>query len=314
MPIDPSFDITRQPCRHRQIHAPARGATRSRTPIRVSPSSFNPRARAGRDRLIGRRRCRTRCFSPRARVGRDLRGHQASPQHPVSIRAPTWGATIDVHLHRDRHIVQIHAPRGARPISARTSSRASCFNPRARAGRDSALHTVTTWPASFNPRARAGRDTPSRPASWQSSMFQSTRPRGARPVPSPPGCPRHRFNPRARAGRDRRRYGWRQALLVSIHAPARGATRPQDRAHAYLGFQSTRPRGARHFGNEIVPIVVEFQSTRPRGARRCPKINLQRLKSFQSTRPRGARRYTGSIPYPSSQFQSTRPRGARPRR
>ena len=27
VPINPSFDITRQPCRHRQIHAPAWGAT-----------------------------------------------------------------------------------------------------------------------------------------------------------------------------------------------------------------------------------------------------------------------------------------------
>lgn len=30
VPIDPSFDITRQPCRHRQIHAPAWGATKRR--------------------------------------------------------------------------------------------------------------------------------------------------------------------------------------------------------------------------------------------------------------------------------------------
>src|SRR5690606_11623598 len=55
------------------------------------------------------------------------------------------------------------------------------------------------------------------------------------------------FNPRARVGRDRH---WRAQLHthvhVSIHAPAWGATAMfSPGAWFGLGFQSTRPRGAR---------------------------------------------------------------------
>ena len=56
------------------------------------------------------------------------------------------------------------------------------------------------------------------------NMFQSTRPRGARPHRRLPPAPRRRFNPRAHGGRDR--GGWR---AYAWSAP----------------FQSTRPRGAR---------------------------------------------------------------------
>ena len=104
-------------------------------------------------------------------------------------------------------------------------------------------------PIRFNPRARAGRDRESALVSAASDTFQSTRPRGARPpvdvgrvVISVCFNPRARagrdakfadqlsiitdsFNPRARAGRD---FHLRCALGyddVSIHAPARGATR-----------------------------------------------------------------------------------------
>ena len=60
---------------------------------------------------------------------------------------------------------------------------------------------------SFNPRAREGRDRCARP----------------------PTARRSRFNPRAREGRDGRRDVFGPRLhLVSIHAPARGAT-PADR-------------------------------------------------------------------------------------
>jgi len=54
----------------------------------------------------------------------------------------------------------------------------------------------------FNPRARAGRDLPKRwlVLSWQ--LFQSTRPRGARPNALELFTRYLSFNPRARAGRD----------------------------------------------------------------------------------------------------------------
>ena len=54
------------------------------------------------------------------------------------------------------------------------------------------------------------------------------------------------FNPRARAGRDENiRLERRIVDLVSIHAPARGATEAPCVIDLRSKFQSTRPRGAR---------------------------------------------------------------------
>jgi len=78
-----------------------------------------------------------------------------------------------------------------------------CFNPRAREGRDRIVNGKSPGNIRFNPRAREGRDL-----SWNhhyevASLFQSTRPRGAR--------------------RNLRAMIWWR-FRVSIHAPARGAT------------------------------------------------------------------------------------------
>ncbi len=124
-------------------------------------------------------------------------------------------------------VFQSTRPRGARQYKTITFSHVYSFNPRARAGRDLVgerdnriIYRVSIHaPARgatfckpsgsrsytrFNPRARAGRD-----AAVVSTIL-------------PDGC----FNPRARAGRDRvHRAFYRQRRNVSIHAPARGATR-----------------------------------------------------------------------------------------
>ncbi len=101
-----------------------------------------------------------------------------------------------------------------------------------------------------------------------------------------------------------------------------------------LGFQSTRPRGARRADLIVRRCKAKFQSTRPRGARllhrghfaRGAKVSihapawgatvvfpvlLSSFPQFQSTRPRGARRKAKLGGDHKSEFQSTRPRGAR---
>ena len=75
-------------------------------------------------------------------------------------------------------------------------------------------------------------------------MFQSTRPRGARLSP-----PIHAAY-----------------FVVSIHAPAGGATMYSLAAVEYFGF-NPRARGGRDFKNDNVIFIYVFQSTRPRGAR-----------------------------------------------
>ena len=128
---------------------------------------------------------------------------------------------------------------------------------------------LSTREQGFNPRARAGRDRsylfkPARP-----TRFQSTRPRGARPgLGTVLNVSYEGFNPRARAGRDAARGGRPSSTLVSIHAPARGAT--------------TCPP-AKSLRNEV-SIHAPARGATSRLA------TSRRRKSFQSTRPRGARR------------------------
>ena len=183
---------------------------------------------------------------------------------------------------------------------------------------------------SFNPRARGGRDVydGSEVAIY---VFQSTRPRGARPDADVSV----------------------EEINVSIHAPAGGATGIPAARNQSACF-NPRARGGRDYRVLISAAVRAFQSTRPRGARRrriqtglgcavsihAPAggatvlcISLARLSLFQSTRPRGARlgpvirsnpdlvsihAPAGGATRPVlismwfTAFQSTRPRGARP--
>ena len=101
--------------------------------------------------------------------------------------------------------VSIHAPaRGATGAGGRADGRIDRFNPRSRTGSD--LSTTSSIQAGhgFNPRSRTGSDT--RP------MRSSRR--------SVAG-----FNPRSRTGSDRAvRFLSVCSGIVSIHAPARGAT------------------------------------------------------------------------------------------
>ena len=181
--------------------------------------------------------------------------------------------------------------------------------------------TATRWPrlqprSCFNPRARVGRDGLVCIDADRYMPFQSTRPRGARRLggpklgrvrvvsihapawgatttPSRPltrdqvsihapawGATAHRarraslracFNPRARVGRDARTHATDDdaGACVSIHAPAWGATASglPDAAMALLGFNPRARVGRDLHLTSDDPSSDAFQSTRPRGAR-----------------------------------------------
>ena len=96
----------------------------------------------------------------------------------------------------------------------------------------------------FNSRAREGRDPHGVTAEQLGALFQFTRPRGARLSAGvrSAGCG-SRFNSRAREGRDDPLT--LAALLenVSIHAPARGATRQTNPRGGCRGFNSRAREG-----------------------------------------------------------------------
>ena len=130
-------------------------------------------------------------------------------------------------------------------------------------------------------------------------MFQSTRPRGARPPdwrrdrPAEPvsihapawGATRRKnagrtcrpcFNPRARVGRDTIvRVHSGRSRAVSIHAPAWGATGPAGfQTGAVTGFNPRARVGRDPFFHCSNGVPLKFQSTRPRGARPAGQVEL----------------------------------------
>ena len=148
----------------------------------------------------------------------------------------------------------------------------------------------------FNPRARVGRDRSVPVGPLPSSLFQSTRPRGARrdggrhtlgnsgvSIHAPAWgattadpercCGSMSFNPRARVGRDPRplrassgRPGFNPRARVGrdegkvFTAPIKGSFNPRARVGRDVRTYAT------------FTAVSSFQSTRPRGARRAANL------------------------------------------
>ena len=78
--------------------------------------SFNPRARMGRDRTLGRRCQSPQGFNPRARMGRDRLDYPNNGfAQRVSIHAPAWGATRRLGAGVSHGQFQSTRPHGARP-------------------------------------------------------------------------------------------------------------------------------------------------------------------------------------------------------
>ena len=132
------------------------------------------------------------------------------------------------------------------------------FNPRARVGRDLGAQAGASLAVDFNPRARVGRDD----------------------ILAGYGTEYTDFNPRARVGRDIpedivatrimisiHAPAWGATIVIgdffktrriSIHAPAWGATQPQEGELLHAEFQSTRPRGARQIVRKLSRSGVNF--------------------------------------------------------
>ncbi len=297
-----------------------RGARRcglARSPARRW--SFNPRAHAGRDFTAIPSMAASRMFQPtRPRGARPVDAPVLLAACGVSTHAPTRGATSPrspawprhgcfnprAHAGRDLSMLQFFSlpagfqptrPRGARP----------CVGDSGDEGRSVSTHAPTRGATRGRPlwrrAARVSTHAPTRgateaapPSRCIRSMFQPTRPRGARLL-------RHHL-------RHRR---WR----VSTHAPTRGATYSVIwRSHSPAVFQPTRPRGARrvrsklsassancfnpraHAGRDLVKSVFSprFRCFNPRahagrdtGSERDAKLPFK----FQPTRPRGERRW-----------------------
>ncbi len=209
-------------------------------------------------------------FNPRAHAGRDTEQLTEWLAGMVSIHAPTRGAT-QKHCNENR--------RGS-------------FNPRAHAGRD-AVWGWMEWKHAVSIHAPTrGATVIARLAIYQ-PLFQSTRPRGARPSAChalassvlfqstrPRGARRNRPSTSAREPlfqstrpRGARLAGWCgfRCRRVSIHAPTRGATMTFQRFRVPQMFQSTRPRGARPDDHFILWHDLVSIHAPARGATKYPQ-------------------------------------------
>ena len=124
------------------------------------PMCFNPRARAGRDSFLSFRLNHIPGFNPRARAGRDMSLSLLVCSMRSFQSTRPRGARPGARYHRIAESnVSIHAPaRGATSSFLAKEIKITCFNPRARAGRDNPTPGKENNYNSFNPRARAGRD------------------------------------------------------------------------------------------------------------------------------------------------------------
>ncbi len=189
-----------------------------------------------------------RFLSTLPRGERRQNGRRVKRDDVVSIHAPARGATLEIAATRRWREVSIHAPaRGATIARSRPTIRVVVSIHAPARGATRAQIACVLIVCGFYPRSRAGSDR-SREAF---------------------ACAAECFYPRSRAGSDR----WlladrRDCSPVSIHAPARGATRNKaDALHIQNLFLSTLPRGERLRPVPIWGYAHAFLSTLPRGER-----------------------------------------------
>ena len=272
------------------IHAPARGATPC-LDISSVICYFNPRSREGSDldplffsgcffqfqstlprgerptvasdgakdnifqstlprgerRLRSARLSNSPHFNPRSREGSDLIHTPVHPELTISIHAPARGATASSFL---------------------AAFSTSYFNPRSREGSDEpeqqkgeavsiSIHApargatgrrngATIVSINFNPRSREGSDSTSAVLMTTSSNF----------------------NPRSREGSDVNPDPSGSLFSISIHAPARGATKHIHAAAADVYFNPRSREGSDAPFFAVRGDYQAFQSTLPRGERR----------------------------------------------
>ena len=165
------------------------------------------------------------------------------------------------------------------------------FNPRARVGRDSCFYCFANlnvfvsihapaWGATwYRKDCDASGDVSIHAPAWGATRrawglddtkpFQSTRPRGARPNRISKQVTPHEFqSTRPRGARRDGRFKIRDTPLVSIHAPAWGAT-----TISVIGWHGKHvsihaPAWGATRRDSWNNVLLVFQSTRPRGARR----------------------------------------------
>ena len=232
------------------IHAPAKGATAILWRMRVRLSHFNPRSREGSDRTWPARLHALSQFQstlPRRERLSVRRGRS---------RAAAFQSTLPRRERRYRRCMALR--------------RSSDFNPRSREGSD--LRSI--YAAAAGERFQS--TLPRRERLMQPheveciDQFQSTLPRRERHAAPVTDATRRAFQSTLPRRERRREYrAGTNAILISIHAPAKGATGEDQVCYISQGHFNPRSREGSDMRDDKADIKDRlFQSTLPRRERR----------------------------------------------
>ncbi len=150
----------------------------------------------------------------------------------------------------------------------------TCFNPRTREGCDVLLLKIFLVTIGFNPRTREGCDRKQNKDLSIVSVFQSAHPRRVRLCL----C-----------------VSTRTTLVVSIRAPAKGATVTTAPDTWVSVFQSAHPRRVRPEVSVTLPIPTRVSIRAPAKGATAPRSYLSHLLEFQSAHPRRVRLTQGFV-------------------
>ena len=185
---------------------------------------FNPRSRERSDSSRVNLCLQSLHFNPRSRERSDYAGWNAIEIFYISIHAPARGATTDDEIQEQWCSISIHAPaRGATSFTTALSMYLTIsIHAPARGATATCIIPYGAKDISIHAPARGATGKTLCYLIYQ--IFQSTLPREERPI-SPRMFPNaFYFNPRSRERSDvvgDQKHG---TNIISIHAPARGAT------------------------------------------------------------------------------------------
>ena len=202
------------------------------------------------------------------------------------------GSDTEHRYRRNRYCISIHAPaRGATTAVRRYRYTTGNFNPRSREGSDQTATGVDAEQQHFNPRSREGSDANGAYKTAGMSAFQSTLPRGERQY---------------------QLIGTFATRIISIHAPARGATYSIKNTVNTSQFQSTLPRGERHGSTGSSKQRGRISIHAPARGATSQFFSVFSIHTISIHAPARGATLTDWLTAYRLIFQSTLPRGERP--
>ena len=188
--------------------------------------------------------------------------------------------------------ISIHTPtRGATLSLPSSTSQRLYFNPHSHEGSDHSSNKHPLNYYNFNPHSHEGSDIGKLCSKISTISFQSTLPRGERPLSAIETLLKHE---------------------ISIHTPTRGATPLKRLKTAPSSYFNPHSHEGSDCGNRgKVPNKHDFNPHSHEGSDLIVSVDASFLLYFNPHSHEGSDSCNGGKSYPSSLFQSTLPRGER---